>query len=375
MFIKKGVLLVVLLMLFSGFASAALGITPAKKEFSYKPGERIEIGFKIISDKPDRVIELYAEGDFENHTTFSKQTVTGEETFKVYIDFPPDNGSFKPGRHSLLIGAKEFLPESERQFFSTQINVRALVVILVPYPGKFAEVELNVPDGNVNEKIPVEVKVTGRGKESILTDVKVYFYENSRVGDPVFIMNFQPVTIGTDEQVFFRKVLNTEGYKPGVYFAEAIADYSEDRVNASQTFRIGSVFVNITNFTETLPRGGIREFYIGIESQWNNEFDGVFADVNVSNANESVVFRTPSIYLKRWEKSALVGFLDTTDLRGKYNTEIVLHYVDKMTVVNGVLLIISYVKIIIAVIIIAVVCCIVAYVIWRRRKQNAQKKK
>jgi len=137
---------------------------------------------------------------------------------------------------------------------------------------------------------------------------------------------------------YFRKFLNTSGYKPGDYIAEAVIDFG-DIVKVNKTFRVGSLFVGVSNFTEQLQKGKIQEYIIGIESKWNGDLDEVFADVNIFNDVENITFRTPSVSLAAWESKNLVGFVDTEELEGEYDVNIILNYVGAKTFASGKLIV------------------------------------
>jgi hypothetical protein len=363
-------LVVVMIVLFSGFADASLGISPAKKEYNFIPNGEINVNFLIFTDDPERKISLFIDGDLAQYARLSKRSLTGGGGFTVTINFPADVG--KPGRQSIGIRAEEQV-SSEESFFSTTINVGSVIYIFVPYPGRYAETILNIPDGNVDEEIPIEALVINRGEEALDVDVAINFFEES--GSKVYTMNFQEAIIGEGQERYFRKFLDTTGYRPGSYLAEAVVSYGpgeETRVN--KTFRIGSLFVNITNFTESLPKKGIQKFVISVESRWNGNLEGIFADVNLTNELDEITFRTPSLDLGPWEAGTLVGFLDTGELEGQYEVDVVVNYVGQQTFASGLLTIREFNVVLIAGVVIAVIIIlIVVFIVWRFKIRKKRK--
>jgi hypothetical protein len=317
---KNGVLLFLLLIVLSGFASA-LGISPAKTDLHFVSGGEHEIIYNVRSDS-DREVEIYIDGDLSEYAKLSKTEIVGSGSFTVKIKFPEYVDI--PGEHRIMVGVKE--KPTEDYFLGTAININGYIKVLVPYPGRYAETVLKVSDGNVDSEIPVEVQVINRGKEDIDVDVNVQFF--TEFGEFVYNMPFSPATLVPTKDRYFRKFLNTIDFKPGNYFAESIVSYG-DVVRSNKTFRVGSLFVNVTNFTEKFIQGGIQKFNVDIESKWNANLQEVFADVNISNSTYSVEFRTPSSDLDAWERKTLTGFLDTSELLGKYDTKIVLHYLEE----------------------------------------------
>ena len=311
------------IVLFSGLVSA-LGISPAIVELDFVPGQEYELTYTVFSDNPELEVELIVGGDFAKYVTIDKERSFGTGTFKLKIKLPEDpNEIEKPGEHRISVGAKE--KPVPRSGISTSVSITGHISIFVPYPGRYAEAELVIPNGNVNELIPVDVYVINRGKENLSIYANVKFFDSTE--KLVYTLPFEQVLINTKEDMHFKDSLNTSNYRAGNYFAEASVDYGgEEEIKINQTFRIGSLFVNITNFTDRLPQGGIQKFYIEIESMWNDNLESVYADVNVSNDIESVKFRTPNVDLVAWNKNILEGFLDTTELEGKYKTDIALYY-------------------------------------------------
>ena len=320
----RRLIFLIIALLFISLASASLGISPAKKSFDFYPGEVIEIDYTAISDSPDRKVEVYAEGDLAQYVTFDRKTFNGGGGFHATISLP--NSIDVPGGHRLLIGVRE--SPVEGQFLGAVINIRSVVDIFVPYPGKYIEASLKVPHGNIDEIIPIEFHISNRGKESLEIDSSLDII--SAGGEIIFNKNFDRVSLVSTEEHLFRTVLNTSGVKPGTYSAKATINYG-DIFSTNTTFNIGSLFVNISNFTTFLPKDNIQKFYINVESRWNGILQGVYGEVNVSNQTYNIVFKTPSIGLGAWEKGELVGYLDTSFLEGDYNTAVDVFYADYST--------------------------------------------
>ena len=350
------------------FTSASLGITPAIEDINFEPGKIREFTFSAYSDDPNKEIELYLDGDLKDYAVISKQKAIGSAAFKVTLNFPQ---SFDvPGKHALYVRAKEAPPEG--QFIGTRIDVGALIRVFVPYPGRYLEMYLNVPDINVDEKLPVDLKFINRGRDNLeLSEVYVDFFTN---GNKISNLDFSPIYLNVTEEKAFKKFLDTTSYKPGYYIAKAIANYG-DASNVNKTFRIGSLFVNITNFTDSVIKGGIKKFYVGVESGWNGKIENVYAEVNITGSSKGdLVFRTPSVDLSPFEQKTIESFFDTEEYEaGKYNIKISLNYLGEKTIVEGILKI-SEVNYLLIGIIIAVLVLILIVVIIIFIKRNKSRK-
>ncbi len=326
--IKRELVFVFIFILFLEGVSASLGVSPAMIDINFVPGSEYEFTFTIISDDPEKNIAVYAEGDLSEYVTLSRTELKGPGTVLVKLKLPQEIKV--PGIHGISIGARE--RPTEEGFISAIIDIRAVIRIHVPYPGKYAEIRFDVEDGNLNDLIPIEVYVSNKGKESLDLNVGVEFFDD--IGNRIQSMNFNPVKLESANENYFQKYLNTTGFKPGNYIAEASVYYG-DIVKKNSSFRLGSLFVNVTNFTNQLPNEGIQKFLVDIESMWNGDLQGVYADINISNSTKSIEFRTPSIDLERWSKKTLTGFIDTNDLSGVYNTNITLYYFNEKSSTSG----------------------------------------
>lgn len=367
--VKRGLLFLFFVFTFFDLVSG-LGLSPAIVEFDFAPGGVHEITFSVHSENPQQEVEVFLGGDFAKYAALSTERLVGSGNFKVLIKLP--DSIELPGRHDLGVGVREI--PGEQEFIGTKVEVIGQIRINVPYPGRYAEIDLNVKDGNVNEQIPIEVYVANKGKEEFNVNVNVNFLND---GKNIFNIPFKPVFLKPNEDRYFRKFLDTTGFRPGNYIAEAVVNYGEE-ARTSRTFRIGSLFVNITNFTQALPKEGIKRFSVDIESMWNNNVDEVYADVNISNSTKSLGFRTPSVNLDSWEKKTLVGFVDTLDLEGNYKTDIILYYSGQKSFASGELVIFreksNYTIIITGLLLIVVVLVILIILFVKKRNRKKMKK-
>ena len=324
----RKVIFFVLILFFIPSVFATLGISPAKKSFDFSPGKVIQLDYTAISENSEREIEIYAEGDLAQYVTFDKKTLNGGGSFHATISLPAEVEV--PGGYRLLIGLRE--KPLEGQFLGVAINIRSVVDIFVPYPGRYVSIDLKVPNGNVDEIIPIDIHLVNQGKESL--DIESSLIVSSASGENVLNRNFDSLFLASTEDHYFRTFLNTTDVRPGSYIAKVSANYG-DVVNINATFNVGSLFVNITNFTTFLPKDNIQKFFINIESRWNGILQEVYGEVNVSNQTFNTLFRTPSVNLGAWEKNELVGYADTSSLMGEYSTDVEVFYAGHSTQTSG----------------------------------------
>lgn len=319
---KRLILIVFSMFLIFNFYSvyAYLGLTPAKIETDFEPGLNFSVNFRVLTDPLEQKFKVYADGDFSEYVKFDKTNLTGPESFTIYVNLP--NEAEKPGQNYLYIKIAELLEEGSG--IRTRLEIGALIVIKVPYPGKYAEIKsFGMNDANAGEAVNFIVEVESLGYEDIYADADIYVYSN---GELIDNFPFSKKTIKSQTSETFKKTVE-EGYKSGVYNSSVIVNYGEI-IKKERQFRIGSLFVDIINYSSEFVKGKINEFKVEIESKWNNNIYDVHAEVNITNNGEEVdYFKTPSIELGRWEKNKLKGFLNAEDLDvGRYKAKIMLFY-------------------------------------------------
>lgn len=368
---KKSACVLLVVLLFCCNCVYALGIRPAKIEINFVSGEKNTFNFQPIMDGDVSTINISAEGDFTEFVTFDKTLLKPGEQVSVTLQFPDKID--KPGNYKLYIAATEIV--SGKGVIGSRAKVRGVIKIFVPYKGKYIEPALRVPNGNVNEKINVELSLNNKGTDDALVTPSILFFDS--FGKKIETFSFDAVTIKSFDIQSFSRQLETNGWKPARYYAETDISYDGPRINANATFNIGSLFINVTNYTQKIVKEGIQKFYIHIKNGWNGDLDEIYADVNVSGAGGWLVFRTPSANLPAWADAKLEGFIDTSGLEiGSYDNEITLYYSGKKTIVKGKLEIIKggvlsgYMWIVL--IGIVLVLAIVTVNLWRR-SQNEQK--
>lgn len=314
---------------------SALGITPAIRSLEYVQGQEVNITFQVLDAVQGVVYDVIVRsGDLFNGSYANVDSVTGPESFVVTVKIP--YGDVEPGPHYLGVSVKE--RPSETSFINTVVEVGAVVKTFVPYPGFYGDLSLNIPDGNLGDQIPVEFYVINRGDNPL--DIKtVYVDFTSLNGISTKRLDFTPVVIPVAGDRYFRKYLDTNGMNAGDYIGTAKVEYEGLMREVNKSFRVGSLFVNISNYTDYIVGKGIQKFYVTLESRWNSPIYGAYVDVNLSNEFYSTTFRTPSVDLIPWEKKEIESFLETEDLEGVYNLFLNASYHGKSSVAYGTLLI------------------------------------
>jgi hypothetical protein len=334
--VRVSVILWVVALLFSLPGAFSLGISPALKHFEYVPGGTEIITFAILSDDPSRGVSIQINGDFAPYASLSKNRTYGTENVVLTIQYPQTPP--EPGTHYFTVFAREDPPENE--FIGTLVEVGALIDFFVPYPGRYAEVSVFIPDVNAGERIPVEMHVINRGTNELDISKAHIEFLSSVDGSTITALDFKPVVLAVSGEQYYRQYFDSQILGPGRYIARGRVYYEKVIRESNHTFQVGTLFVNITNYTSFLLQGGVRPFKITVNSQWNSPLPTIFADVNLSNGTGNILsFRAPPISLGPWGSETMNTFIDTTSLLGVYSLSITLHYGNQISTFVGPLVI------------------------------------
>ena len=304
-------------------SAISLGVSPGIKTISFLSGQQVNITINILDSSPDKLYDIgFRGGDFVKYSKLSSSVVSGESSVLLIIDFPLELP--EPGKHSISVSVKE--RPSEESFLGTVIEVGSLIEFFVPYPGVYPEISLNIPDSNSGDEVPVELHVINRGLyELSISSAKIDFFTSS--DEFITYLNFTPVSIAYAGDRYFRKFLNSSALTPGNYIAVATIQYDNLDKSVNSTFKLGNLFVNVTNYTRELSSGDVYKFIIDLESNWNIPLSNVFADVYFLNGTgDPFYFRTLSTDILPWQKTSVENYIDTTNLLGNYNISINLSY-------------------------------------------------
>ena len=303
--------------------SAIVGVSPASHTIDFEPNLEQDFSFGFIFDEGVKS-ELYVGGDLAEYVTLNKKSLTGGEGVIATLKLPSEIEV--PGVHTIAIGARQIPPEG--QGIGLVGDVRGLIRVKVPYPGKYAEIEFRTMDANAGEPVDFTVTVHNLGKENINAHTIINIAESE--GEYVETLDLGSKFIETKTAVLFFRQLNTSNYKPGDYNATAIVSYDGQTAEAERVFRLGELYVEISNTTEEVERNKINRFDIQVESFWNDPIQNAFAEVRI--VNHTISFSTPSVNINPWSRKILTGYFDTTPIGAEeFQAEITLHYEGETT--------------------------------------------
>jgi len=297
----------------------SIGISPADAYLNFIPNYEYVLDYSIDSYRP---FTFYVEGPFSEYTRIEEVTHTDTQgLFKVHLLLPEDYPT--PGKQRMFVAAKE--TPSGGGIGAVAI-IRGFVEIEVPFPGYYAELDLNAYDVNEGEPVTLSAVVRNRGKENITDAVlELKIYSDMRV---IKTFKSEVFPLETDSDYTFSKTVPGEELKPGEYDVEAVLIYAGNTRRKEAVFKVGTFDVSIVNYTERMYNNTINPFEIEVASKWNNRIDTVYMDLAIKDGSKVLsTVKTPPFDLSPWQTKKSSFYWNTAGIPiGEYGLEIVVHY-------------------------------------------------
>ena len=300
---------------------AMSGVSPGSYEVHFEPGLEQDFSFEFFFDEGVSS-SIYIEGDLAEYVDLNKNIIYGSEEIIATLALPDEIKT--PGSNLIRIGARQ---DSVGGGVGLVADVRGIIRIEVPYPGKYVELKVDAKNANVEEDVNLFLEAYNRGDEEVNLFSQIQIFRDDNEGVLLDRIEFLEVRLLSGEKVNFTSLLDTTKYLSGDYVVTALGDYGgENLARDDDPFRLGEFYVGILNYTSSFEGGKIERFSIFVESFWNNDIEELYAEVNILGL-EDAGFITPAVKLNAWEKGRLEGFLDTSEISGEdFQAEIILHY-------------------------------------------------
>jgi len=320
---KKLVVILLFLILIQNLS--ALRVIPAKTEINFKSNLEKDFIYTVNHLNPNTHFDLYAKGDLVQYVTLDKESLTGGGSFIAHLKLPEEIEI--PGKHIIYIGIREKVDEELLEApVGTAVAIQSVIIINVPYPGKYVETQFSANDANIGEPVIFKLFIQSRGDEDVTVSPRIDVFSDK--GDMINSISFNDRNLGKDEKLELQKTLNTANFNSGTYYAIASVNYGDKISEKNVSFRIGELSLKILNTSKLIKVGGIRKFTVQVESSWNNKIEGAYAKIVIYNkSGELANFKTVPIELEAWEKKDIIGFFDASDFEpGNYSDIVTLFY-------------------------------------------------
>jgi hypothetical protein len=329
---NKKIIFVVLFLFLPGVL--ALGIAPGRTTVDFVPGLVKDVSVTILnSEQKDIDLIVSAQGELQDYISFSETTIhmTSDEIshpLNYQLRLPQ---TLEPG----LQTADVIVVELPGRFVQTgEMSVGAAVALLtqvhvnVPYPGKYAEADMNVmpkKDANVEFYVPV----FSRG-EFTLTSVKAKIEIYNSPGELIATVGTNEVSIEGGGRQELAAVWDASNVASGTYKAKATVLWDEGVTTIEKEFKIGEKHLILENIeVNDFSLGDIAKFEILVANTWGEAIKDVYAEMIVLGKDGNVLasFKSPTSDVSPDDKTLLLAFWDTNGvLEGDYDSVLNLVY-------------------------------------------------
>lgn len=313
----------------------AISINPAIITIEYFPNYEESFDFKT---EVQEGVEVYIDGSLSEYFTVEKNNIGVDGTFTIKVKLPDEIDN--PGRNTVYIGLLE--PHKGGGMVSTRTSIRTPIIINVPYEGLYADITFYVSDLNVDETKQFSVTINNLGKKDIdkaKADITIFDADDNVVENLVTDEENVPSRSRKDLGVMF----NASNHLPGVYSARADVTYDVLSKTIDKNFKIGSLNVEVFNYSKIFKEDTISNFFIIAESGWNDKIEGLYAEISILNGSKVLSeLKTPNYDIEPWERLEISTFWDNKGLGvGTYPIKMTLYYQGARTEEEGEIQIIS----------------------------------
>jgi hypothetical protein len=319
------ILLLFLLSMLS-FSAYAVSITPGLVKMDFVPYAKVDLSFTV--DRTPFIEVILEPGDLAGYIKMDDPMPNGTpRTIDIHITMPEK--MLKPGKNIAYIQAKEINPNPRAMV--ALAAVRVPIVINVPYPGYYADMSFEAPNVNAGEPEDFKMIVTNLGTNDLANvhgTIDVYDGPSK-----IKSISTESQSLVSNARAEIITRMSTVGIKPGTYRAVATLYYDGgNTLTKESSFNIGTLYMQIDNYTSEIEQGKINRFDIEVESRWNNPIENVHGTIMF----EGVEVQTPSHTFGPWEKKILSGYIDTANQAyGDHDIQMTVYYSDKTTVEDG----------------------------------------
>jgi hypothetical protein len=246
----------------------------------------------------------------------------------------PDEIADEPGLHTVDVIALEIPKASDSgTYVGATVAVATQLHVYVPCPGKCIEADLNVLDAEENSTATFIVPVINRGELGIgevRATIDIYTSLNEKVA--AVETDYYPLEPGKRTELSGKWEVNVPS---GDYLAKVTVFYDGQSKNFDKQFSVGNQMLTIESIlVNNFQLGEIAKLQILVENHWNQELQGVFANLLVYNDNEKVMADVKSAAedVPALTKKELIAYWDTIGVEeGEYTGKLMVIYGKKST--------------------------------------------
>ncbi|MDP2925379.1 MAG: hypothetical protein Q8N99_03340 [Nanoarchaeota archaeon] len=318
----------------------SLGITPGWTTINYQKGLEQEVDFSVLNNEHKNIqVLLFTQGELNESITLFNSTVEflpSEEakSFKYRVNVPNEIENI-PGVHVAEVVAMEIPKPGAGGGF---VGI-SQVLVVVPYPGKYLEAELNILDAEAGGNVTFIIPAINRGKVGIgdaRASIGIYTALNEKVGSVE--SDSSQVKSGERSELSAKWLANVN---QGNYLAKVTLFYDGETRAFEKQFAIGSQALSIESImVNNFKLGDIAKLEILVENKWSQELISVFANLLIYNTDNQAMadIKSANENIPALSKKQLIAYWDTVGVsEGEYNGKLMVKYGQKSTDKNLVL--------------------------------------
>ncbi len=329
---NKIILSILIVAIFSS-SVYGIGMTPARTTIPFESGLELEKSFTILNQNGEELnIVIYVQGDLASNIYLNENSLTilpSEESKQINykVKLP---SSLQPGQNAGEIVVMN-LPKSSgtsQAFVGAAVSVIHQVHVNVPYPGKYAEADLNVIDANQNEDVVVVIPVFSRGEHdlvSVRANVDIYNQLNEKISS--FYTSDISINSGERKEIVHKWKADVP---IGKYIAKVALMYDGQTINLEKVFRVGQQELDLQSIeVRNFNLGDIAKFEMLIENKWSEPMKGVYTEMQIFDSKNQLIseVKSASYDFDPMSKQVLLSYWDTAGIReGDYETKFFLRY-------------------------------------------------
>ncbi|MCX6711877.1 MAG: hypothetical protein NT139_02480 [Candidatus Woesearchaeota archaeon] len=328
---KKEVFLILLFFILFVNYVHAIGISPPLIEVNPEPNLKKDFTATVLStSSKDIYVNIFTKGTLKDYIKLKENKVKVPKLGGADIHFSlelPNKLNLEPGKQYGYVMVEEGSSTSGGSF-QVMTSVGLTILAFIPYPGKYLEItDFKVPNVKENEILPIEIKAVSRGNEIInQIDATIEIYKGDLRLETLYLDKVTNLKSG--DTAYFSTEFNTKSYKPGVYNTKLILRYDGNKLETERSFEIGTLLVEITNYTRKHYKDDISRFIVSAKSHWNDPLDNVYAEVIINDTK----FKSSPDRINPFEESGFLIYLDTHNFDvGYYNANMTIFYANRST--------------------------------------------
>lgn len=311
----------------------ALGITPGKTTLDYSPGKEVTGTFTVVNDEAkDMNVVILVQGALNASIGLSEVSLAigaaeHDKPVNYKIVMP---AGLSPGLHSTEVIAMQLPGKSGtgQAFVGATVAVATRIDVFAPYPGKYAEADLNVIGPDADGKIIFVLPTTSRGDQNLArvrAVIDIYGSLNEKIA--TVSSNELAIPSGDRQELVASWHANVSS---GTYRAVATLIYDEQTRQIEKQFNVGTALLELQQIeVNDFSLGDIAKFEMLVENKWSQPISGAFAQMYVYNDQGQPIadFKSQTYDVPALSKAMMVAFWDTAGIKqGTYDSSVFLRF-------------------------------------------------